>query len=495
MKIRFIYTALCFIALSGCLTDDGNYDYIDLDQVEQINGIDDFYSITKYEDVLSIQPQIDFKLGDTDNYEYEWAVNHWEYNEELRDRENFEIIISTDRDLEFVADHRVPYKDMFATYKVKNKETGVVYTHDFEIRIQNAYQYGYFFLCQKGEASEIFLVRDNGETIGDLFELLNGMPLKGKPYAMEPVKQGITFDVVAFTSAAPEYGAVMGIDNMDYKWGAINCFHDKVVGDNMVVDFFVAPKMADIYTIVNGNYYFTGRSAFGDYKPYIGIDVPDIDEKADYVDYMAMNNIYLHGTDPGTLYAPGSWGAISKVEIGGEPVVLPGKCYYMGPEPRNSLYAPTGALSHIFVMNEGVMTVTVMSAKMDFSTWETVYSIARKTTFPAPELITEDTKFMTSMSERYFFFSSANKIYRYNYDAPEDMPVAVVELPEGQTISYMYLDYTQEGWNMYDDKFVIGSYDDSGLTNGSVYFVNMDGTIDSKYENVCGKIVDMIVKK
>ncbi len=494
MKTHKFLGLIFLVALGGCLKDDGTYEYLDLNEVQEIKGIEDFYSITKFEDTLRIAPEVHFKMEVSGDYAYEWSVNHWELSEGENKRENVEIVISTDKNLEFVADYRIPYKDLFAVYKVTNINTGVEHREKFEIRVQNAYQYGYFFLCEKESDSELFLVRENGKTIPDLYETLTGTRLKGNPYQMESIKNGIWTDLVIFASEGPDYGAVMDLDNLDYKWPAVKCFHEENVGESMEVNFFTRPDR-DIYTIINGNYYFTGGMAFGDYKPYIGVNVPDVPEKTDYVDQVSFALSFLHGTDPGTVYAPGQWGAIATVEMDGEPLVLPGKCYFMAAEPGGNMYGG-GVDTHIFVKDHaGVVTECVFNSKMDFSTWTNVYSLIQKETFVASALVTDETKFINSYSERYFYFTSENKIYRYNYDAPADTPALIAELPAGQSISYIYLDYTQEGYSKFDDQFVVAAYDHTGVQNGSIYFVNMDGSIETAYEHVCGKIVDLVVKK
>jgi len=492
MKTYIIFAALILMALGGCMKDEGNYAYLDLNEVQEITGIEELYSMTKFEDVLTINPEIDFKLGDDTDYEYEWSLNYREYIAEENKVYSYEIIISQEKNLEFIADHTIPYKELFGMYKVTNKSTDVVYSHEFKLRVQNAYQYGYFFLCEKDMNSEMFLVRENGKTIDNLYETLTGMPLEGKPYCMQSVTWGQ--DLVIFTSDAPDYGAVMDFMNMDYKWPAVKCFHEENVGtEPMVVNACTKPG-DDIYTIVNGKYYYTSGMVYGDYKPYIGIDVPAIDESVDYVDQLSFGLSYLHGTDPGTVYAPGSYGAISEVSIDGEPLVLPGKCLFMAAEPGGSVYGG-GVIAHIFVKgDDGTVTECVFSATMDFATWTNAYMLKSKADFVAPELITDETKFVNSYSERYFFFSSENKIYRYNYDAPGDAPALIAELPEGQNISYLYMEGTS-GYPQYDDKFVVATYDASGVNNGSIYFVNMDGTVDTKHEHVCGKIIDLEVKK
>jgi hypothetical protein len=478
--------------LSACLKDEGNYDYLDLNQVVKISGIDEFYSMYKFEDVLQITPEITFKHDDESNYEYEWSLNYWILED--GERNNYEVIISTDKNLEFVADHTIPYDEFFAVLKVRNTVTKVEYKHDFKVRVQNAYEYGYFFLCEKGADGELFLVKENGGTIPDLHAMLTGNPISGKPLQMESTSRGA--DLVIFADAAPNYGSVFDFKKLEYKWGAIKCFHDELVQEPFTVNAFTVGVQGyhDIYTIVNNHYYYTAGMVVGDYKPYVSLDVPDIEEPADYAAETAFGVSFVHCTDPGTVWAPGSWGAIDVVMHEGEELVMPGSCLFMGAEPGGSPYG-TGVNTHFFILDDGVVMEYILNSRMDFSVWKNVHSLTVQREFVNSDLISSESKIVNSNSERYFYFSSENKIYRYNYDAPEDAPALIAELPAGQTISYLYLDYTQEGWTKYDDKFVVATYDDSGANNGSIYFVNLDGTIDSQHEHVCGKIVDLVVKK
>jgi len=495
MKKLIYILAIFAIGLSGCLKDEGNYDYLDLNEVIEINGIDESYSMYKFEDILQISPEITFSNDDESNFEFEWSLNYWILEEDengYSTRQNYEVIISNEKNLEFVADHTIPYEDFFGVFTVKNSATGIEFKYNFNLRVQNAYEYGYFFLCEKGDDGELFLIKENGSTIPDLHEMLTGNSIAGKPLQMESVKSGIFLDLVIFADAAPNFGSVFDFNKLDYKWGAVKCFHEEIVEEPLTINSFGA--FNDIYTIANGHYYYTAGMAFGDYKPYISLDVPDVEEPADYVAQTGFGVSFLHCVDPGTLWAPGQWGAIDVVMHEGQELVMPGSCLFMGAEPGGSPYA-SGVNTHFYIKNNDIVSEYVINSKMDFSVWKNAHLLTSQREFVNSTLILNDSKFVSSYSERYFYFSSENKIYRYNYDAPDDAPALIAELPVGQKISYMYLGFTQEGYVKYDDKFVVATYDDSGSENASVYFVKMDGTIENTYEHVCGKIVDMAVKK
>lgn len=493
MKILIQCTIIALLVLSGCLQDEGNYEYLELDKIAEITGIDKMYSVSKHSDTLRIFPEISYTLGNEDDYEFEWSVNYPVFNEETSSVKNVKVIISDEKNLEYVADHQVPYDDLFGIYKVSNKSTGVSYTKDFTLRVANAYEYGYFFMCEEEDnTTELFLVRDNWKTIDNLYELIAGHELKGKPYEMEQFRNSGKQELVMFTSDPDSIGAVMAFNDLAYKWSAINCFHERNIGiDPIVVDWFKYEESSgNMHTIINGDYHYTNRNQSGEYKPYIGMEIPDLEEKVDRTDEICWGLEYIHGTNPGTIYVPGTLGSVSSMTIDDEPYTIPGECFFMAGEPGK--YAFYGINTYLFVRENGVMKEVVINAS-GFSSLN--YTVVAEREFVGSDLITDETKFISSYSQRYFYFSSGNKVYRYNYDAPADAPTVFIELPEGQSISYLFMDYDVSGWSNVDAQFIIGSYDDSGANNGSIYFVNLDGSIDKSYEHVCGKVVDMEFKK
>ncbi len=493
MKSKIIYIHLAvLLAFYGCLQDEGNYAYLELNEVDEISGIEQMYSITKFEDTLRIRPEVMFKLEQEGDYSYEWAVNHPVYNEQTRLYENTELVISTDKDLEYIANHEVPYDDLFATFKVINNSTSVTKTKDFQIRIQNAYQYGYYFLTEEVDGnSELFMVRNNWKTIDDFFEKTTGLTLKGQPFGMELYEPSSGTELIIFTSDPQTVGAVMDLNEVQYKWPASKCFHEGYLGSEpIVVDWFnYEPNSGDFYTIISGDYHYTTRWAKGDYKPYIGIKAPDLEEAVDRANEICWGFSLIHGTDPGTLYVASSGGATNKAQIEGEAIVVPGECLFMAGEPGK--YAFQGIDTYIFTKIDGNIKETVINAS---GYGELTFSLKAEREFVGSSLIDEESIFITSASERYFYFSSGNKVYKYNYDAPEEMPEIAFELPEGQQISYLKMKTKQVGWSFVDENVIVASYDSSVDKPGSIYFYKLDGTLDKKYEHVCGKVVDMVSK-
>ncbi|MBR8534277.1 hypothetical protein KDU71_01810 [Carboxylicivirga sediminis] len=493
MKFKIVYIHLAILlAFYGCLQDNGNYTYVDPNEVVGVGGIEEMYSITKYEDTLRISPVLLFKLGQESDFSYEWAVNHSAYNEQSGAYENTELVISTDKDLEYVANHEVPYTDLFATFKVIENSTGVAKKLGFKIRVQNAYQYGYYFLTEEGDGnSDLFMVRNNWNTIDNFYEKATGMPLKGKPFGMESYSPSGGTELIIFTSDPETVGAVLDLNEVQYKWPASKCFHEGYLGSEpIVVDWFkFEPNSGDFYTVINGSYHYTNKWGAGDYNPYIGLKSPDLDESVDRANEICWGLSLIHGTDPGTLYIAGSQGITSKLQIDGEPVAVPGECLFMAGEPGK--YAFYGIDTYIFTREDGKVNETVINAA---GFGALTFNLKAKREFVGTALIDDQSIFVPSYSQRYFYFSSGNKVYKYNFDAPTEMPVVAFELPEGQQISYLKMETKQVGWSLADNKFIVGSYDSTVDKPGSIYYYNPDGTLDKKYEHVCGKVIDMISK-
>ena len=72
-KSRNVLVSLLLIAVSltGCFNDQGNYDYIALDRVTDITGIDEIYTMVKYSTELKIEPELVFKYDKTNESDLE----------------------------------------------------------------------------------------------------------------------------------------------------------------------------------------------------------------------------------------------------------------------------------------------------------------------------------------------------------------------------------------------------------------------------------------
>ncbi len=84
MKIKniiFLGVLLILVLLPSCYKDEGNYDYVDVEELEidttGMNANDQNYFNVYVGDTLVITPNLDF--GDSDNLTYEWLLFDYPY--------------------------------------------------------------------------------------------------------------------------------------------------------------------------------------------------------------------------------------------------------------------------------------------------------------------------------------------------------------------------------------------------------------------------------
>lgn len=148
----------------SCSEDKGSYDYMDLNDVE-ILDVEDNYIIEQFS-ALKITPKLSFKLsGDESNLEYLWYMYP-------NSRLNVADTLSYERNLNEVIKY-LPntYK---AIYKVTDKETGVYYDFEFEIKVTSVMSDGLVILSEVDQKANIAMLNASGNMYQDVFYTLNG---------------------------------------------------------------------------------------------------------------------------------------------------------------------------------------------------------------------------------------------------------------------------------------------------------------------------------
>ncbi|WP_054720905.1 PKD-like family lipoprotein [Marinifilum fragile] len=185
-KIYIVIIIASFFMVS-CLKDEGNYEYENLAYVQEIKGIDEAYSIYQFEEELVVTPELTIGNSDfnKDDYDYRWYLVDYYLDKKLSNIKHDTIYISTDKDLRFTAGANVPIKKMMCVFEVTSKGTGVVFKESTFLTVKNSYSYGSFILHQKGNNSELCLIKENEEIVEDVFGIVTGGKiLAGKPKQM-----------------------------------------------------------------------------------------------------------------------------------------------------------------------------------------------------------------------------------------------------------------------------------------------------------------------
>lgn len=149
--------------LQSCSEDEGNYDYVDLNDVE-ILDIEDSYTLDQFKSI-KIRPTFSFKQGyDESNLEYLWYM----YPDlRLNDADT----LSKERNLDIVL-KSIP-ANYNARYKVTDKETGIYYDFKFRIKVTSVMSDGLVILSEIDKKANIAMLNASGTMYQDAFYTIN----------------------------------------------------------------------------------------------------------------------------------------------------------------------------------------------------------------------------------------------------------------------------------------------------------------------------------
>ncbi|WP_321307124.1 PKD-like family lipoprotein [Marinifilum fragile] len=483
----YIVIIIASFFMVSCLKDDGNYEYENLAYVQEIKGIDEAYSIYQFEEELVVTPELTVGNSDfnKDDYDYKWYLIDYYLDKNVGVIKHDTIYISTNKDLRFTADATVPIKKMMCVFEVTSKRTGIVFKESTFLTVKNSYSYGSFILHQKGNNSELCLIKENEEIVEDVYGIVTGGKiLAGKPKQMCHFYPNRDELLNIYTDQYPDYGAIFDFSKFEYLFPASVCFFGEIPKD---ADFqYMESDGTGFYSLVNNRYFYLNLMMGDKYRPYFEYNLPDFEEDVDYIGEAGLN--ILHGAETGQLYSSGVWGINVDFSSGGRKLVMPGKMLYMMSEPGGSMWSEDKA--RFYVQNGTSITEYGCSYGFNGSKYMFVYDLKSENEFVASELIDENTLFSASNTEKYLFFTKDNVIYRYNYDDVTAKPVKFYEYPAGSQISYFKHGYDSEG-----ERLEVGVYDNSGSDkNASLYYLDRTGKVTKSYENICGKIADIVYK-
>lgn len=160
-------------SMSGCVKDDGNYDYKDRSEVElgEVTGIEDFYSVNSLQR-LQIPASVERITRDED-YEYYWSV--WGVGGTVTGNKD---TIGREKQLDYVVNLKSGTYEL--VFQAKNKETGVSVFQKADMTVASLFSEGWFVTKTENGQTEIDLVKKDGTFYPDILKAANGESLPGK---------------------------------------------------------------------------------------------------------------------------------------------------------------------------------------------------------------------------------------------------------------------------------------------------------------------------
>lgn len=175
--MRIIYFLLSLTLLASCYRDKGNYQYTAINEVyiDSFNsgGYGGYYLV----DTIRIKPEIHFTMDSTtpDRYSYEWSLLSGMFNG------GSEFKISDKRDLDFHL--TVPKNDYTLLYKIRDRQTDVVWTQASTLKVATYFDYGWLILGENNGhvTADMVSIPGTNDTvvIKDILQNNGLPPLKG----------------------------------------------------------------------------------------------------------------------------------------------------------------------------------------------------------------------------------------------------------------------------------------------------------------------------
>ena len=174
MKTK-VYTLLsfCVILLYSCYSDEGNYDYKEINEVK-INGLPSGI-VTKFKDVdtLKIQPTLENTQAGG-NYEYTWTA----VLQDGKIDDKFEFEIGKEKDLSYLI--KLPLAKYYVYLEVLDKTTQVTWRQKFDLEVITATTSGWLVLSDQAGMTQLDMISQAGEDEFMVRDLLKDFNLPNK---------------------------------------------------------------------------------------------------------------------------------------------------------------------------------------------------------------------------------------------------------------------------------------------------------------------------
>lgn len=485
MKKSYIYILLITLTyfISGCYEDEGNYDYHDFIRVDSITNIEETYNVSKFDDVLLIEPKLNFSIeGDTTRFKYEWGVSLDEST-----RETQFVILSNEKNFNGTIDNpRIPFRNLRARYTVTDTVSNVKTSKNFHLNIGNSNSFGDYYLYEENSNGELLILKENGTIIRNLYQSIGEKPLIGNPLKMALVKYTNKNLLAIFTDHYPEFGGVLDMTSFKFKNDANKIFYD---GQPETIDVSKMDRLSlgAAGMIINGDFHYYKSKYATNYAPMAALTIPTVPDGDNFSNTFTPI-IHQRGTGQFFYKSYNFVGYVRDEANSSTLPAVPGKCLYFGRETGSDAVGSIVTARAIIKDNETIKDCIVRYTDRGYTSKPYYVSSAD---VPYPDYYSENTLWCASESVRYFYFTKDNVVYKYNYDAIDDEPIEFITLPEGVTITLFEMQ--SESDSAEDKNIVIATYNEGDVNSGSVYYYTPQGELERKYENISGKIVDRIV--
>jgi len=478
MKFRHLYILAFVICLyTSCKKDLGNYIYSPPSE-PVITGLKDGTFSALIGDSLILKPKITITDADPlKDLDYEWHITV---------QELFKDDIYTGYPLKMI--YNLGPGDRIAKLIVTDKRNGLKYTIPFKITGTTQFSVGQLVLSSDNGKSKFSFVKPDGTVLPDLYQSLNGEALPDNPvqlyYSKPLVYQPNTKEEYwLLCDKSAQGGVVLDAATLLKKtyFDAQFFSAPALISPGYLEPLFYPSQMGTVPNgVVNGKFYVGTQSTAPNADDYGKFGN---EQSGDYT----MSKYFTHGSN---FYFGFNTKAKAFIIFSGDGSYTgssyPTDATSTGFDPKNVgmddlLYmrAAEGGTSYAF-FKAADGAINELSFTYPFGDSKSFKALAKRV-FKGASLVNATTKWQRS-SLNVFYFSSNDKIYRYN-PVNEDLKVLDANL-NGKSVSMLKI-----------------SDDDNTLTvgvDGSILTINIsvgvNGVITKTINGIPGAPVDMLIR-
>ncbi|QHS62012.1 PKD-like family lipoprotein [Chitinophaga agri] len=471
MKRSFLYILIVVLipVLSSCFKDKGNYDYIDLGE-PVVTNLDTVYNVFTG-DSLIIEPKITLPNGRT-------AVScHWKIEIPLEAR-------SEDHDgLSLRILYGLGANRYSATLTVRDEELGVNYYYGFVINGKTQFSVGTIVLSDEGGQAKLSFVKPDGSVQPDLYQSINGESLGTNPKQLIPLRNqfymNVTFAYWIVCGNGTNPAVKINSNDLKKMQYLKENFYEEPGA--LTPDYFHTLTDGTTTAILDGKMYVgtTETAPFGTYYGYFSSPVPG--------EYKLAPDLLYSSTDKGLYYL-----GFDKVKRN---FVRLDRTTYFGVDytQQDSLFNPKDLKmdllsmekfteSEMYAFCDSVGQTYELKFGLEFLDGKTRFRTISKRKFKGDSLLTAQTQWQAS-TVGTFYFTSNDKIYRYN---PLNQELRQLDANMGGKPVTM-IKVVQDG-----NRLAAG-------TEGSLYLLDIstgkNGNIVSQTNGIPGKTIDIFIRQ
>jgi len=407
--LAVLAVGMLLFALPGCYKDKGNYTY-NMPEEPTIKGLDSVYNVF-VGDSLIIDPEI--TLPSSSSLSFEWRISV--PNPDLKD------VVDSGRAMRVI--FGLGAERYYGRLTVINNDNGMKYFRYFIVAGKTAFSTGTTVLSSEDGKTHLSFIKPNGEVQARVFEAVNpDVPLPEQPTQLvavpEAYQPGTVKTYWVFGKSGVNTGIRVNANTFQFDRALRDHFFDPPA--EIIPGRFFPSSFGVIVGVVN-NRLIAGETRTWDQAPIFGMF--PLTAPGDYTlsSEIIYTDMILEGYSSFTGYDTEKK---QFVRLG-----VPSDAVYFGTayevlgaafDPKNvgmemvKLLKINGGMGYAYMLQGGTLRELKFITQFNTNSGEPIsFNALQNRVFSRPELIKPNTLWTATRNE-IIYFSSGDKVYRYN---------------------------------------------------------------------------------